>query len=148
MKKNKELIHKASLTLQQDLIDNFSSRLKILEADAAHRSSMASQTENRSASKAELINNLGKELNFAQREMFFLNNLDPLKTSDTVEPGAVVVTNKLTFYISASIERFDVDGNEFFGISVKAPIYAEMAGLKKGAMFKYNETEYEILDIF
>ncbi len=148
MKKDKQLIHQACLKKQQSLIDGFSSRLESLESDVSRHGASPSQTESRMVSKLDLINTVHKELDFAKQEMAFLNNLDPSKASDTVEPGAVVVTNKLTFYICVSIEKFEVEGDELFGISFKAPIYANMVGLKKGDKFKYNETEYEILDIF
>jgi hypothetical protein len=62
----------------------------------------------------QLLNAIGKELEFAQREMEILKNLYPSKVSDVIEPAAAVVTNKLTFYICVSIEKFEVEGSVFF----------------------------------
>ncbi|UQD55871.1 hypothetical protein [Flavobacterium sp. K5-23] len=145
---DKNLILEACLQKQNDLIESFTNRLENMESDAMDHDHSPSQSESRTAGKMELLNAIGKELEFAQREMEFLKNLDPSKVSDVVEPGAVVVTNKMTFYICVSIEKFEVEGNEFFGMSFKAPIYAVMRGLAKGTTFKYNETEYDILDIY
>ena len=145
---DKNLILEACLQKQNDLIESFRSRLETMESDAFEHDQTPSQSESRTAGKLELLNAVGKELEFAQREMEFLKNLDASKVNTIVEPGAVVVTNKMTFYICVSIERFEVEGKELFGISFKAPIYAVMRGLEKGNSFKYNETEYEILDVY
>lgn len=148
MKIAKELIHDACIQKQNELIDGFTSRLRTMESATLEHDHSPSQTESRTAGTVELVNALGRELEFAQREMEFLKNLNPSKETDIVEPGAVVVTDKLTFYICVSIEKFEVNGKDFFGISYKAPIYASMRGLKKGTSFKYNETEYKILDVY
>jgi hypothetical protein len=144
----KKLILEACLHKQNDLIDGFTNRLEIMETDAVDYDHSPSQSESRTAGKMELINAIGNELTFAQREMEFLRSLDSSKVCDIVEPGAVVITNKMTFYICVSIENFEVAGKDFFGMSYKAPLYAEMRGLKKESSFKYNETEYYILDIY
>ena len=144
----KKMILEACLQKQNDLIVGFTNRLEIMETDAVDHDHSPSQYESRTAGKMELINAIGNELTFAQREMEFLKSLDSSKVCDIVEPGAVVVTNKMTFYICVSIENFEVAGKDFFGMSYKAPLYAEMRGLKKESSFKYNETEYYILDIY
>ena len=144
----KKMILEACLQKQNDLIDGFTNRLEIMETDAVDHDHSPSQSDSRTAGKMELINAIGNELTFAQREMEFLKSLDSSKICDIVEPGAVVITNKMTFYICVSIENFEVAGKDFFGMSYKAPLYAEMRGLKKESSFKYNETEYYILDIY
>ena len=144
----KNLILEACLQKQNELIDGFSNRLETMESDAIDHDHSPSQTESRTAGKMELLNAVAKELDFAKREMEFLKNLDPSKVATIVEPGAVVVTNKRTIYICVSIEEFEVQGKEFFGMSFKAPLFIAMRGLSKGTSFKYNETEYDILDIY
>jgi hypothetical protein len=56
---------------QNDLIDGFTTRLEIMESDAVDHDHSPSQTESRTAGKMELINAIGNELTFAQREMEF-----------------------------------------------------------------------------
>ena len=148
MDPSKKLILDACLKKQNDLIDNFKSRLKSMESDVFEFDHSPSQTESRAAGKIELLNAVGKEHDFAKREMEFLKTLDSEKENSIVEPGAVVVTKQLTFYISVSIEEIEVQGKSIFGISTKAPIYAVMRGLEKGAVFKFNETEYHIETIY
>ena len=143
-----EFIGKDGLEKQYDLINGFQRRLEIMESDAINHDDSPSQTESRTAGKMELLNAVGKELDFANREMEYLKNISTTKVSEVVEPGAVVVTNKMTFYICVSIEKFEVEGTAFFGMSFMAPLYLAMRGLKKGAAFTYNESHYEILDVY
>jgi hypothetical protein len=148
MKIDKTHILAACLQKQEKLIHDFSSRLTAMVSEVNTHDHSASQTENRAATEIELINAIQNELDFALEEMEFLKNLDPKKKCETVVPGAVVVTNTTTFYICVSIERILVAGHEIVGMSVKAPLYAAMRGLKKGAAFQYNTTKYTILDIY
>jgi hypothetical protein len=119
-----------------------------MESDAFEFDHSPSQTESRAAGKIELLNAMGKELDFAKREMELLKMLNADKESTIVELGALVITDKRTFYISVSIEEIKVQDMTVFGISVKAPIYASMMGLKKESIFKFNETEYHIKAIY
>ncbi|MGK7391637.1 MAG: hypothetical protein ACNS60_14885 [Candidatus Cyclobacteriaceae bacterium M2_1C_046] len=65
-----------------------------------------------------------------------------------VETGAVVVTDKRTFFVSVSSEPYCIDGVEFIGVSTNCPLYLTMKGLKKGDRFLYNKTHYKIIDVF
>ena len=92
---------------------------------------------------------IARELDFAQDELNLLNRLiieEPLH--DEVTLGSVVETNKMTFYVSASIEEFEADGKKLFGISTKAPIYEAMKGLKKGDKFEMRNQNYSIKDVY
>ncbi|AWG23140.1 hypothetical protein FFWV33_17195 [Flavobacterium faecale] len=140
-------IQQACIQKQTELIESFQNRVDSMQADVLEANQSPSQTEDRIGGKVELFNAVGKELDFAIREMDFLETLQPEKQCTIVEPGALVITDKLTLYICVSIEQIEVDGHTIFGISTRAPIYAAMRGLEKGQSFKFNETEYEIKDI-
>lgn len=149
MKKiNKKEILAACIEKQNELIASFTDRIGTMEDDVMDRTNSASQSDNRSPERIELMNAIGLELDFAKREMEFLKNLDVSKEFETIEPGAVVVTEKMTFYICVSIEEFEVDGSKLFGISTKAPLYLEMNGLKTGDTFSFNKQTYTIKDVY
>ncbi|HEY0769903.1 MAG TPA: hypothetical protein VGD31_06180, partial [Sphingobacteriaceae bacterium] len=65
-----------------------------------------------------------------------------------VAPGAVVVTNHSTFFISASLEKLIVDGHVYMGISTSSPLYHAMQQKVKGETFSFKGIEYKIKDIF
>lgn len=138
----------ACIQKQEELVESFKQRETEMRDDAYSQDGSESQAEDRKAGKLEIINALGKELVFAHEELLFLNSLNGTKESNVVEPGSVVTTDQLTFFIGVSSEKVEVNGEEFFGISTKAPIYASMEGLAKGAAFQFNETKYQIKDVY
>ena len=77
-----------------------------------------------------------------------LQSINPAVVNTKVESGAVVMTNHLNFFISIPIDKIEIEGVSFVGISTKAPIYSEMQGKKKGDTFKFNNMEYSILELY
>ena len=141
---SKEIILNACLEKQEELVNSFDSRVTEMREDAYTQEHSASQSEDRTAGKVEILSTLEKELAFVQMEMGYLKSINAGKVNEIVEPGAVVVTNQRTFFIAVSTEKVAIDGKEIFGISTKAPIYFAMEGLKKGDKFSFNGIDYEI----
>ncbi|KAA5534787.1 hypothetical protein F0919_09265 [Taibaiella lutea] len=139
---------KACIQKQQDLIENFTKRVADRNIDAFSRNESASQTENRSGTKLDILAALENELAFAKQEMAYLTLLDDKTENNVVAPGAIVVTNHLIFFIAVSSEKVEVGEKTIFGISTKAPIYAEMKDLKKGDTFQFNDRKYLIEDLY
>jgi transcription elongation GreA/GreB family factor len=144
----KDQILQACLQKQEELVKSFKKRVSEMTKDAYTHNHSASQRENRSTGKVEVLSTLKKELSFVQREMKYLTTLDPEKVNTKVEPGAVVITNVLDFYISVSSEKVKIGSNIIYGISTKAPIYKAMRGLQKGDTFSFNKKEYTIKDVY
>ncbi|MBU1367946.1 MAG: hypothetical protein KJ578_12840 [Bacteroidetes bacterium] len=141
-------LHEACLQQQKEVVENFESRLKVLKADANANKHSASQTEERMAGKVDMLRNYEKELTFSRMELSSLQSINPTIAHTIVEQGAVVITNKLNFYISISLDKIEIEGATFIGISAKAPIFSAMENKRKGEPFKYNETTYAILEIY
>ncbi len=138
----------ACIQKQDELIKRFEERVKVMKADTYARSESASQRENRTAGKIELLSTYENEHGFAQAEMEYLKSLDSAKVNTIAEPGAVVLTNHLDFFIGVSTEKVEVDGQLMYGISTEAPLYKVMQGLGKGKTFTYNEKEYVIEEVY
>ncbi|WP_026707520.1 hypothetical protein [Flavobacterium frigidarium] len=147
-KLDKNWIIAACVENQNELIDNFKNREAEINEAAFTKNASASQTEDRSASKYELLKAIGDELAFAQKELTFLETIDGNLQNDSVELGAVVVTDKLTFFIAISSDKMEKDGATIVGISTRAPIYEKMRELKIGDAFQFNETNYVIEDLY
>ncbi|MBC5838805.1 hypothetical protein [Flavobacterium muglaense] len=145
---DKNWILESCLANQNELIANFQKRESEINDAAFKKNASASQSEDRSAGKYELLKAIGDELAFAQKELAFLSDLDVTTESTVVEPGAVVVTDKLTFFIAISSDKIEKDQSTIVGISTRAPIYASMRGLEKGNSFQFNETTYVIEDLY
>ena len=147
---SKELILNACLQKQEELVKNYDSRVMEMRTDTTNDDDdlSASQSEDHNAGDVEILGTMESGLEFAQREMVSLAAIDPAHENEIVEPGAVVITNVRTFFIAVSSERVEMEDEVIYGISTNAPIYAVMAGLKKGETFKFNGTEYKIEDIY
>ena len=136
------------LKAQQDLITNFNQRLEDVKEDAYAHSETPSQTDEGSDTPEAFMQVLGQELDFVQYEMSVLKSLNPDDVSEVVERGAVVVTDKRTFFIAVSSEEIKVGDEKIFGMSERAPLYAKMKGLRKGDSFEFNQTKYFIEDVY
>ena len=61
-----------------------------------------------------------------------------------VDPGSLVFVKDQVFYVSTSVESFIQDGYKVTCISIEAPIYNAMKGLRTGDSFEYNGKSYTI----
>jgi len=97
---------------------------------------------------------LGKRDMFAKQfckamdERNVLDRIDLLEENDTVEFGSVVITENQKLFISISLGKFDVEGEDFFAISPLVPLFKALDGLKKGDNFEFNGKQQKIVDIF
>jgi hypothetical protein len=145
---SKAAILEACLKKQQSLIDHFTQRIDEVKAEAYSHTETPSQTDEGSDSSEELLEVMGQELRFARLEMEILRAIDPGNPADKIERGAVVVTDQRIFFIGVSSEEIEIDGIKIFGMSEKAPLYAQMKGLKAGDTFQFNATRYQIKEIY
>jgi len=148
----KNQLLEACYVKQQALIDDFKIRIKaLLQVDG-----LGNEEEYDNNQQANVSQNiteadaLNQELIFVNEEMKMLRKLEPLMSvkHNCVEFGAVVKTDKRTFFISTSIEEFVIDNKTFVGLSTKSALYSRMKGLRKGDDFSYHGVTYKIIDIF
>lgn len=136
---------------QQRLINDFNDQIKDLQMseELGNDDQLDDHQQSIDSNASDLINAISNELNFANEEMELLNKMNiGNRTLDVVSIGSVVKTDKTIFYPSVSIEKFTVNDEELFGLSLKAPIYEAMKGKRVGETFSFNDTDYKILDIF
>lgn len=142
----------ACIQKQQSLIDDFNLRIKaVLDTQGLGNEEEYDNHEASQKSQAsEEVSALNEALSLANEEMSFLQRLkDSENNLHTIAgPGAIVSTDKAIFFISVSIEKFSVDGETFFGISTRSPLYLAMKGLSERSLFLYNGSIYKITDIF
>ena len=145
---SKQNVLQICIQKQEEQVENFDSRVNSIKSDINSKTYSDSQSEDRKASKSEMLVLYEKELGFSKADLDYLKSLDAAEECTTVLPGALVITKQLCFFISISTEKFEIDGKTIVGISARAPIYQAMQGLANGASFKFNETEYLIEDLY
>lgn len=143
-------ILKAGLEKQQAIIADF--RHRISDVMDSEGSSKKEEYDNfhqtfTSETLAE-VNILNNEIEFAAHELEEMRRINCNHPHDKVEYGAVVKTDRRTFFVSASLEDFNVGGDHYFGISVHSPIYCAMKGKKAGDRFKTRDVQYVIEEVY
>ena len=141
----------ACIAKQQFLIDDFNERLRQLGSDE-DLNNQPYDTKDIAAQAERMteINTLNAQIEFANVELEILQTLSRAPDTDRhyVALGAIVITNHYTFFVSASLEKINVDGHVYIGISTHSPIYKLMEGKTKGDTFTYSNVHYKIKDTF
>lgn len=148
----KKKILAAGIQKHQSVIDDFRQRIKeIMATDGnVNEEEYDSNIQSQKSENVEQASLLSDQLQFANVELDQLNKIESSidRIHSVVEFGTVVITDKIAFFVSASIEQFSIDGKPIFGLSVHSPLYASMKGKKEGESFSYGTTTYRIKEIF
>ncbi|MFC3880208.1 hypothetical protein ACFOSV_08475 [Algoriphagus namhaensis] len=141
------IIH-ACIIKQQLEIEDFEKEISALKKEIYSHNETPSQGDSSAAERTEVLQRYESEVGFLKEELEILQGIDPNSEISQVAPGAVVVTNQRTFFISVSIEQVEVNGQDIFGLSTKAPIFQSLRGKKVGDKFDFNGIHYEIQDVY
>jgi transcription elongation GreA/GreB family factor len=145
----KREILRCGIARQQEIIDDFKRGIREMEEGIATDGEIDNARLAANNEIKERIYAMGKQLQMVEDEMVILQRINPDDTPHTeVHVGSVAETEQRTFFVSVSIEDFEALGKKFYGISTKAPLYAEMMGKKKGDSFGFNGISYRILDLY
>ncbi|MCI0752072.1 MAG: hypothetical protein L0Y35_09560 [Flammeovirgaceae bacterium] len=96
------------------------------------------------------VNLLAEQLEFANRELEQLNKIESSLhlPHNQVRLGSVVITDRENFFVSVSVEKFEVKGEPYFGLSIHSPLFKEMENKKAGESFSYKNLKYSIKEIY
>ena len=89
-----------------------------------------------------------KQLSNALAGIRYLQDLLRMPPFDTVEHGAVVVTDRQNFLLSIGAGKFMVGHRVFFAISAQTPIYMALKGKKVGDSLVFNGQAQTIKEIY
>lgn len=141
--------------IRNQIIENEKNELKGLKemyqihaeaADIDEESSLSSedfvtQDQNRDSAKV-----LEMRIQQLKNELDYFLNLD-ISPKTKVEPGALVMTDSLNFFVGISASMFQSDGKNYIGIEVNAPIYSALRDAQAGDEVSFNDKKYKILEI-
>ncbi len=71
----------------------------------------------------------------------------PIEQNHIVGHGSIVITDKQRFFVSVGVGKMLSDSQDYFLISVSAPIYNVMRDRKVGDTFIFNNQKHTILEI-
>jgi len=98
---------------------------------------MARQTEN------QLLN----RLDFLNRQMVQLSNLNESKICQSIEHGALVDSSQGKFFFCISKGKLNHEGEDVYVLSINAPLGKAFWGRKVGQSISYMNKNYIILTI-
>ncbi|MFA6946004.1 MAG: 3-oxoacyl-ACP synthase [Pedobacter sp.] len=145
----KEELYKQCIQYVQDCISTAQQAINdaIESANDDTKSSAGDKYETGREMMQQEIDRNRKQLEEAQRLKLTLDQIDPLKITETVQNGSLVITNLGKFYISISRGQIQVEGSNFFAISAVSPIGAKLMRQKIGYEFDFNGKAFRIADI-
>ncbi|KMQ67856.1 hypothetical protein ACM39_10970 [Chryseobacterium sp. FH2] len=94
-----------------------------------------------------------EEIYQMQRQLAALNDLNKNmakvlnNSTERIQLGSLVITNKARFYISVSLGEFFYEGDRFYAISPESPMAKKMIGMKAGDDFTLNKIHQEIVEV-
>lgn len=101
--------------------------------------------------KEELMKKKDLQIDQLQKyleDLKLIKKVDALKTSEKVEFGAVVITDKQKMFISVALGKTMVDNDPYYVISNQVPVFKAMKDLKVGDTFSINNNQFTIKEIF
>jgi len=114
--------------------------------EAAGRNADDNQSETYESNQQEMLNemrDMQEHFDFLEESAALFNRLDFQSPFEQVQPGALVVTDKMTFLVGISGD-FEYDGHTIKGISASAPIYDAMKDKKAGDEVMVNGNLFKI----
>jgi transcription elongation GreA/GreB family factor len=100
--------------------------------------------------KEELMKKKDIQLEQLQKyldDIKLVKKADPKKTSQQVEFGSIVITDKQKMFVAIALGKVIVDGEPFYVISTQVPVYKAMKDLKAGDTFTINSNQFTIKEI-
>jgi hypothetical protein len=88
------------------------------------------------------------QLNEALKLKQFLDKIDPLRKTEKIQNGSIVITNQESFYIAISAGQLKIDDLVYFAIAPTSPLGAKLIGLKAGSAFAFNNKNYQIKEVW
>lgn len=106
--------------------------------------------EDDDSGNSKLLDDLEKNmsyLNDANKMRDHLKLVRPNLVSDIVVLGSLVKTDSITFFIALSIGKVEVDGFEYYVISLASPLGQLLKHRRKGDRFQFNDKSYVINEV-
>ncbi|WP_028980371.1 3-oxoacyl-ACP synthase [Sporocytophaga myxococcoides] len=118
-----------------------------LAANEETKSSAGDKYETGRAMMQLEIEKQSVQLGEAMKLKQVLSQINPEKTSDSIQSGSLVFTDQGNFYISISAGKLDFEGITYFAISPVSPLGALLMTKKSGDVVQLNGKTFTIRKI-
>ncbi|OCA76551.1 hypothetical protein BBH99_12275 [Chryseobacterium contaminans] len=138
-------IIKAKITDKIQYFENLIAETRASNNDT--KSSMGDKYETGREMLQQEINNLQRQLNEVLNQQGVLQKITA-DSSEKVQNGALVKTNKGVFYVSASMGEILFENQKIMTVSAESPLVKAMFGKKMGETFTINNITQDIEQIW
>jgi|SRR5690606_13533741 len=129
-------------------INDYKNEIQLIKESIASNDKGGSDDDD--AGNGKLLNDLEKNmayLNDARNTKEYLKQIKTNVESTEVMIGSIVKTNVMSFYISTSIGKIDIDGDVYYAVSVNSPIGQLLINKTVNTRFELNQNKYVITEI-
>lgn len=82
------------------------------------------------------------QLSEARKLKEILDKISPLKRSDTVQVGSLVITNNGIFYIAIGLGKITLDNSDYYAIAPSSPLGTLLMGKKAQDVVELNGRKF------
>jgi transcription elongation GreA/GreB family factor len=142
----KQQLHALCLAYIEERIKGANQAIQFAQTSANEetKSSAGDKYETGRAMAQLEIEKNSAQLADAKKLKQILLQLDPTKSTETIQAGSLVITNQGGFYISIPAGQVTIEGENYFSISPSSPIAQKLLGLRVGDRLSFNKKEFVI----
>ncbi len=143
--------------LFQQCVTYVNQRLQTVEEIiSSNQKALQSETKSSAGDKHETgrvmlqleMEKAGQQLQGITQMKEVLAKIDISTKSTIAHLGSIVKTNKMSFFLSISSGKLEVDNKLYFAVSISSPIGRVLLGKKEGEGFIFNNSKQKIKKIF
>ncbi|RAW01403.1 GreA/GreB family elongation factor [Pseudochryseolinea flava] len=145
----KQQLYQASLAQITARIQAVEEAMQAVQADAAEetKSSAGDKYETGRAMIHLEMEKLSSQLEEFIKSKKTLEQIDLQKRSDTVQQGAVILTDDSHYFLSVSLGQLRVGDKSFFCISPASPVGQALLGKKKGDVVSFRNQRIVLREV-
>lgn len=76
-----------------------------------------------------------------------LDSLDPTLQHDQVRAGSLVKTSAGVYYVSVSLGKLVLEGEDYMAISPATPLGQQLMGKRSGESFTFSQKQFKVLEL-
>ena len=147
---SKSDIHTACLEKLQVQMDELKSAIaKVQESiENEDNSTAGNKFETARAMGQEELDRINRQMSICIKEYNILNQINLDRPCDSVQLGAVVVTNKKTMYMCVALGKIEIDKTPVFAISFVSPIGQMILGKQVGDELTFAGKKEKIVEVY
>lgn len=77
-----------------------------------------------------------------------LDNIDPSRLHERAQTGSLLITDQGRYYLSISLGKLELNGQEWIALSPVTPLGSSLLGLKAGEATVFNKRNYKVQHLF